>query len=76
MDFNKSCLHCKSFLAKDTGEKNGINFSKFKQPQIFNDKKCEYLCSLDGVLCEKRDWYCHRFEPDFKVDNHDKNVQV
>lgn len=72
MDSHRSCLYCKNLLVKETDEKNSIDLKQFKHPEIINDKKCEYLCVLDKVPCEKRDWYCHTFNPDDKGDNHVK----
>lgn len=76
MDLHRSCLYCKNLLVKETDEKNFIDFSKFRHPEQINDKKCEYLCLLDKVPCEDRDFYCHTFNPDFNEDKNGEDVQV
>jgi hypothetical protein len=61
VSFTKSCLYCKNLLVKETDEMVRMDFSKFKHPEFFNNKVCEYFCSLDDSICSDKDFYCHKF---------------
>lgn len=58
-----SCLNCKSLKVTETDEIiSSYDLTKFKKPEVINNHKCNYSCSIHNIECNSKYWLCNQFE--------------